>query len=217
MQDLTGKKFNRLLVKKYAYKKNHQNYWECECDRGNIIFARTAVLKNGHTQSCGCYAKERASIANKTHGYSKEDLYVRWCGVKSRCYNKNNSKYEYYGGRGIHMCNEWKDDYLKFREWALKNGYKKELKLDRIDNNKEYSPFNCRWITHSDNMRNTRVNKGIIVTDDLKRIAKNNDLTYSNVRSRYYRLKEKGIEPTEENILNYINISQSITNPKEKS
>ncbi|MBP3929276.1 MAG: hypothetical protein J6D47_06870, partial [Peptostreptococcaceae bacterium] len=117
----------------------------------------------------------------------------------------------------IYMCNEWKDNYLKFREWALEDGYKKELKLDRVDNNKEYSPSNCRWITHSDNMRNTRVNKNIIVTDDLKQIAKNNDLTYSNVRSRYYRLKEKGIEPTEENILNYINISQSITNPKEKS
>lgn len=217
MQDLTSKKFNRLLVIKFAYNKNHINYWECKCDCGNTITVRTAVLKNGHTKSCGCYAKEKASTSNKTHGYSKEELYIRWSGIKSRCYNKNNSKYEYYGGRGIYMCDEWKNDYLKFREWSLKNGYEKELKLDRIDNNKEYSPSNCRWITHSENMRNTRVNKNSIVTDDLKLIAEKNNLTYSNVRSRYYRLKEKGINPTEENILNYINISQSITNPKEKS
>ena len=122
MQDLTGKKFNRLLVKRYAYNKNGIRYWECECECGNIVYVCTSKLNNGHTGSCGCYAKDRASESNKTHGHSKEDLYVRWCGIKARCYNKNNSKYEYYGGRNIHMCDEWKNDYESFREWELNNG-----------------------------------------------------------------------------------------------
>ena len=74
MQDLTGKKFNRLLVKRYAYNKNGIRYWECECECGNIVYVCTSKLNNGHTGSCGCYAKDRASESNKTHGHSKEDF-----------------------------------------------------------------------------------------------------------------------------------------------
>lgn len=88
------------------------------------------------------------------HGYSKERLYGIWQGMKNRCGNPNVEKYSIYGGRGIKVCDEWAINYLPFRKWALNNGYKSNLQIDRIDSNLNYCPDNCRWVTPKEQQRN---------------------------------------------------------------
>lgn len=119
----------------------------CECGTEKLI--RIGHFSN--TYSCGCAQKE-------THGEGRNnehhDIYMRWCSIKQRCYNINNKDYRYYGGKGITMCDEWRNNYPEFRDWALLNGYSKGLELDRENNSGPYSPDNCRWITHAENMKN---------------------------------------------------------------
>jgi len=114
-------------------------------------------------------SKEFKSIQKKCRTYCKDKLHNVWRGMKERCNNPNSVSYKNYGGRGIKVCKEWSEDYESFRDWALKNGYdnsksRKEQNLDRIDNNKGYSPDNCRWVTQSENMRNKRDN--VLITKD---------------------------------------------------
>ena len=93
------------------------------------------------------------------HGDSYKRIYRIWVGMKGRCYNKNYVIYFKYGGRGIVMCDDWKNNYISFRDWSYKNGYNNELTIDRIDNNKGYYPANCRWRTYQEQNTNTRMLK----------------------------------------------------------
>lgn len=90
----------------------------------------------------------------KTHGMRNSRIYRVWCSMKSRCYNENNPSFPYYGGRGIVLCNDWKNDFGAFNQWAMNNGYQDGLTIDRIDNNKGYFPENCRWVTQKIQNRN---------------------------------------------------------------
>lgn len=96
------------------------------------------------------------------HGLKKHPLYVIWKGIRARCYRISASNYKYYGGRGIVMCEEWKNNFLPFYHWCMDNGWQKGLKIDREINDEGYSPTNCRIVTHQTNMRNTRVTKMIV-------------------------------------------------------
>lgn len=134
--------------------------WECQCDCGNIITTDTSCLTRGHSKSCGCLLKD-INASNSIHGDSKggeyHRLYKIWADMKTRCYNENCAAYERYGGSGVEVCNEWQD-YLPFKEWALKNGYNEELTIDRIDPFGNYTPGNCRWAdyhTQNCNKKNT--------------------------------------------------------------
>lgn len=153
--DLTGNKYGMLTVLgESGRNKNKMKIWRCKCECGNETLVTTNNLKRGHTQSCGC-------LFNKTmikHGMCNTRLYRIWHNIKQRCNNPNRSCYKNYGGRGIKVCDEWLEDFLNFYNWSINNGYSEELELDRINNDKGYSPDNCRWVTHSENNRNKRNN-----------------------------------------------------------
>ena len=162
-RDITGSKFGRLTAIKYVGKnKNNYALWECKCDCGNTIVVTGHNLRNGNTKSCGCYnidrIKERNRVLKRTHGETNTKLFHVWTGIKTRCNNKNAIGYHLYGGRGIEVCEEWSSSFEAFRDWAFANGYREELQIDRIDNNGNYEPDNCRWVTSKENNRNRRSN-----------------------------------------------------------
>jgi len=126
----------------------------CRCECGTIKSVWLHSLTTGHAKSCGCLVTK--------HGESYTSLYGVWASIKDRCYRVNHQAYNRYGGRGIIVCDEWRNDYLKFKAWALSNNYRKGFQIDRIDNNGDYSPFNCRVATPMENSNN-RENTTIVV------------------------------------------------------
>lgn len=159
-KDLTGQKFGRLttLYRLYNYHKKDSVYWLCICECGNLKEIRSVELLRGSTKSCGCLQKEKAKQINTKHGLRDTRLYSTWKGMKVRCYNKNRKSYPDYGARGIVVCDEWKDNFEAFYDWAINNGYKEGLTIDRIDNDGNYEPNNCRWVDKKIQACNTRRN-----------------------------------------------------------
>lgn len=204
VEDISGKRFGRLTAIKYIGKsKGKQTLWECKCDCGNIAIVHHQNLKSGHTSSCGCYNSEVASEREKEHGQSGTRLYNIWHDMIYRCYNGNHRSYKDYGGKGIIVCNEWKDDFEAFRNWAIENGYKENLSIDRIDTNKNYCPENCRWATNIQQANNTSRNLIFTVdgyTDTLDNLCRKYDIPYSLAHSRVYRnwdIKKALTEPSQ--------------------
>lgn len=168
--DLSGKRFGKLLVLKRANpiisnSGKTVQMWKCRCDCGNEVTVRHNCLQSGHTTSCGCYHKEKFGDINRTHNLSyKSHLYGVWKSMKDRCYREKCKSYKNYGKRGISVCDEWRDDYKAFYDWAMENGYKEDtgngsvnvLSIDRIDVNGNYEPNNCRWVTADIQARNKR-------------------------------------------------------------
>ena len=158
--DLTGKKFGRLTVLRRAESINKRTLWLCRCECGNKVVVEAYNLKTGHTQSCGCLQREATSEANKTHGKTHSRLYRIWICMQNRCYRRSYHAYKHYGGRGITVCDEWLHNFQTFYDWAMTNGYRDDLSIDRIDTNKGYSPDNCRWTTMAEQNKNKRAKNG---------------------------------------------------------
>lgn len=126
---------------------------KCKC--GNVKRVRLDRLKSGVTKSCGCLQKELLSKQQKTHGLTKHPLYNIRVNIIRRCYNPATDSFDNYGGRGIQVCDEWLNDFQAFYDWAMANGWKKGLQVDRHpDNNGNYEPSNCRITTAKKNSRN---------------------------------------------------------------
>ena len=199
LKDLTGKSFGRLKVVGRADdyiqpSGRHRTMWLCECECGNTTSVSPDFLKSNKTVSCGCYKKEFMSKKMSTHGESKDRLYLIWCSMKRRCYNKNSTYYNRYGGRGISMCNEWSNSYICFKEWAINNGYDKDAPrgkctIDRIDNNGNYSPDNCRIVDSVVQANNRSSNKIYAYNGDshnIKELSTIYNIPYKTLYNRLY-------------------------------
>ena len=187
--DLTGKRFGKLKVVSFDHCGiGTRRYWLCECDCGGQRIVSGDHLRNGDVTDCGCYRKH-ISHWNK-HGKSNDRVYTIWALMKYRCLNPNRKEYKDYGGRGITVCQEWLDS-KSFIEWALANGYSDDLTLDRIDNDGNYCPGNCRWVSRKEQSYNKRNNRLITHNGQTKTItqwAEENGLTYNIVKKRYDEL-----------------------------
>ena len=155
---MIGTSFGRLTVISIAGRSsNNQLKYKCQCLCGQTTIVRKSNLTDGHTKSCGCYRRELGHIKNLSHGGVGSDAYGIWESIKKRCCNPKSKNWENYGGRGITICDRWKDDYGLFLKDMGERPFK-GAQIDRIDNNKGYEPENCRWTTSKNNNRNRRNN-----------------------------------------------------------
>lgn len=162
--ELIGMKFGRLTVVEYAGKQEGQVMWRCRCDCGNYLCTSTHQLRGRKTRSCGCLQRDIARRNALKHGLHEKRLYGVWKSMKSRCLNPRMTSYKNYGGRGITVCDEWRDNFQAFYNWAMANGYDPNAPLggctiDRIDVNGNYCPENCRFVSmkvQSVNQRRTQ-------------------------------------------------------------
>lgn len=163
--DLTGQRFGRLVViERYGSDRFKRAMWKCQCDCGEVRVIHGFNLTQGKSKSCGCLKVQQTILCHTSHGMSKSRLYNTWQNMNRRCRDPKVHNYHRYGGRGITVCEEWRNDFGKFYEWAMANGYDEnapymQCTIDRIDNDKGYSPNNCRWADAKTQVHNRSVSR----------------------------------------------------------
>lgn len=204
-KDLTGQIFGDLkVIKRMENNSRGDSKWLCECTCGNTKVILRNSLISGRTKSCGCgmlAALEKGRYSMRTHGMSKSRLYRIWCGIKKRTSESADERHRKdYFERGIRVCEEWADSFEKFQEWALENGYNDKLTIDRINNDGNYEPKNCRWTdnkTQANNKRSNRVYEYKGEKLNISQLSEKYNINYSLLRERLSVLKwdiEKAIE-----------------------
>ena len=213
-----GQKFNRLTViafERLHYKHGTHINWIVRCDCGTLKSVAPYRILNGNTKSCGCLKSENTIAYNKTakkkHGGRNERLYRIWRSMKERCFCETSKDYNNWGGRGIVVCDEWKDDYAEFRNWALANGYEDDLTIDRIDVDGNYCPQNCRWVDWRTQSSNRQTTMRFAVNGEIKTLPELADeygIKYTTLYQRvckYHWSIEKALSvPTCDNTANKI-------------
>lgn len=210
MKDIIGETFGRLIVLEKA-RKNNRNGFLCKCLCGNITFASGHQLRSGAKKSCGCLQREVGKINFTKHGESNSRLYEVWVGMKKRCYNSNSPAYKNYGGRGITVCDEWKDNYTAFRDFMLGLGYDDSLPfrsqtLERINVNGNYEPNNCKLVSMKEQNVNRRNNHYVTYKGETKtitEIANEHGLEVENLLNRINYFGYTIEEAVEKPVRNY--------------
>lgn len=160
-KDETGNRYGRLTVLEYAGTNGHNALWKCKCDCGNECVKLGIQLRRQQTRSCGCIHKEQLSARNQRYSViAPRRLYQTWHGMIDRCEKRKSKYYCNYGGRGISVCEEW-HDFDSFASWALTHGYSDDLTIDRVDNDGNYCPENCKWSTKVEQENNKRTNRRV--------------------------------------------------------
>lgn len=200
--DLTGQKFGRLTVIERAKNAKYSSVrWLCQCDCGQQTVVTAGNLKNNHTRSCGCLRRDINSKIHYIHGYShsknkRNEIYTIWKDIVKRCNNSNCNNYENYGGRGIRICNKW----LKFINFLEDMGERpRGMSVDRINNDGDYCPENCKWSTRKEQNRNSRHNVLITINNKTRCLSEWCEfyqLPYQKVYGRLYRgwIPEEALE-----------------------
>lgn len=189
MANLIGIRFGRLVVQYLDhYNHRHVPYWGCLCDCGKQHVVSGTSLTRGYTKSCGCLHDEKSKERATKHGEAHTKLYYVWQSMIKRCEKEKDKSYVNYGARGISVCSEWRD-YKKFALWARENGYNIGKSIDRIDNNGNYCPENCRWTNRKQQNNNTRrtirityLNQTKTLTEWCKELGLKKDTIYCRIR-----------------------------------
>lgn len=163
-RDISKQKFNNLTAISFDHRdEKSRHYWKFRCDCGRELIIRKSSVTSGNTKMCKECANIQLSKNKTTHGMSKTRIYKEWAGMIQRCNNPKSTSYERYGAKGITVCDEWlgENGFINFCKWAMANGYRDDLTIDRIDNDKGYSPDNCRWATCKEQSCNKNSNKNL--------------------------------------------------------
>lgn len=154
IKDITGQRFKSLVaIKRVGSDVNGHSLWLCKCDCGTDFITQSNKLLTGNTGTCGC---------RNGHGKRYTRIYRTWTNMKQRCLNPSQKNYQWYGAKGIDIFDKWVESFELFYNWAISNGYKDDLTIDRIDHTKGYYPENCRWVTISENVKRK------VITDETK-------------------------------------------------
>lgn len=205
--DLTNKKFGKLLVVNLnshriiiePKRKRTRTYWNCICECGNKTIVESSHLKDGHTTSCGCKVKEQREkfkTQNLKNGLSNTRIWRIYWNMINRCYNSSIKMYNWYGARNIKVCDEWlskNNGFINFCEWAFKNGYTENLTLDRINNNGNYMPKNCRWVDMITQANNKRTNVYLKINNEIQTVAqisRKYNISYNSLLNKTKNIKE---------------------------
>ena len=190
--NLTGKSFHRWLVIDFSHSKRKHTYWICRCECGTIKPVRADQLQNGESKSCGCWHKEKASEQGRTtttHGMAGSLIYAVWNGMVRRCTKLDDWSYSRYGQRGIRVCDRWRNSFTAFYEDMGPRPTNKHS-LDRIDNNGDYTPDNCRWATRIEQASNTRKNFYLTCSGETHTLAEWSRITGISVAALWVRLRK---------------------------
>ena len=192
--DLTGKKYGRLTVIELDHRnKDSKAYWKSKCECGNIVITRGDCLLSGNTKSCGCLSKElstkRLIRALTKHGDSGTRLYRTWKNMKDRCSAFDKDRGKRYADIGIVVCKEW-EDFETFKYWAINNGYKSNLTIDRKDVKGNYCPSNCRWITIQEQQRNRETSIFLEFNGEVKHLKEWAEILNIKYHTLYHRYKK---------------------------
>lgn len=195
--NLVGKHFNRLVVIGLDTNRTEEKrkaYWLCKCDCGNTKSVRGDSLIDGSIKSCGCLKREqdKINLIACTHGLRYTRQFNIWCHMKARCYNTSSPKYRVYGGRGIKICDDWKNDFLNFYNWSIANGYSDELSIERINVNGNYEPSNCRWATLVEQAQNKQNTLYLTIDGTTMRLKEWCEIYNINYKKAHSRLKKYG-------------------------
>lgn len=183
-KDLTGQRFGKLVTIERVGTKRACALWKCKCDCGNEAEVTSHSLISGNAKSCGCIQREAVT----THGMSNTKIFNIWKGIKQRCLDHNCKNFLRYGARGITICDEWKD-FIPFYIWAMNNGYLENLSIDRVNNNGNYEPSNCKFSTMKEQANNTRRNVWYEYNGVTKTIAQWSDVCGITRVCLYQRFK----------------------------